>query len=325
MKNSERIFYFFDCEVASSTSGVLLPTMDELVTVWKRYVDAGQAKVSIRKKTAHLMIGGIDFDAANGAVTMLVRMSDSQAPNAVYSNVQNGTYIEHEKGEEEGNDVGAHIVISTLQESTKPNTYCAIIEAIRGLNYRDVRRILNRVLHRQYDDDPTVFMVDDPRGRRTRTGELKRVSHLPRLELTGHPSESLVTDIDRGKLSGVVLVKSEAKTPVGGTAYLTKHETELRVAIDHRNLPQNVWTNLKAALATEATLFPTAKISFQLPNQPRAVTVKIDSITGNPVDELYIRSVRLTGINPLLANSSQVIVKHLIALAKPHLLHHRSV
>lgn len=325
MKSDERSFFFFDCEIASQTIDAKLPEMRELVAVWQKYFALGQVTQEIRKGSAQLILGDIQVDKNNNTVNMIVRLSDLKAPDAVYSNTTTGTFIQHRKKLKDGNDLGAHILISMLPEVDKVNTYSAIVEQIQGLNYREIRRVLNYILHLQYTDDPSVFEIDDPRGRRTRDGKLRRVSHLPRIELLGHPSESLVSDLERGTLSGVVLIKTEPLTPLGRAPFLRKQETQLKLTVDHDSKPVEVWKSLKSAITGQAKDYPNAKISFKLPETKRSVTVKIDSETGTPTDDLYIRSVMLKGIAPRLASSSNTVVLHLVALALPHLLASRNV
>jgi len=141
----------------------------------------------------------------------------------------------------------------------------------------------------------------------------------------GRPSATFVHDIESGKVSGISLLKSEQNAPVAGVAYLKKSQSELRLSIDRGNAPANLWGDIKQAFKSEAAEYPEGKVTFRLPNQLRGVTVIVDSDTGAPISEMYIESVVISGIAPLLSSSSQAIVPHLEALARPHLLDNRDV
>lgn len=320
LKSSERSFFFFEVEVVSGKAGAPIPSMNALVEIWKRYFDAGRARQAIRRSAAHLILGDMSQDTANGTTTILVRLSDSQAPNAVYSNVVTDTFTEHVKGAADGNDMGAHVLLSTKQEIGKPNVYFAMVENVPGLAYGEVRRLLNRVLRYQYHDDISAFTYPDPHGKKKRDGTDLTHDHLPRLEFRGRPSSTFIADLQRGKISGISVVKDEQVAPVAGVSYLTKRTSELKFGIDHSNATQNIWDDIKRVFRSQATEYPKGKVSFKLPNQPRGVTVTIDSATGAPLSEMYIQSILLKQIAPLLSNSSRRIVAHLVALAMPHLL-----
>ncbi|MEP7239786.1 MAG: hypothetical protein ABI697_02760, partial [Devosia sp.] len=161
LKNSERSFYFFDCEVVSGVAGAPLPTMEEIVGIWQSYYSKDRAITPIRKNTAHLVLGDLRIDTSKDIATLLIRLSDLQAPNAVYSDVQRGTYKEHHKSAAEGSDMGAHVLVSTVPEKGSPNVYLAMVEGVPGVTYQEVRRLLNRVLRYQYHDDPSAFEFDD--------------------------------------------------------------------------------------------------------------------------------------------------------------------
>lgn len=325
LKNSERSFFFFEIEVVSGKPGAPLPTMTTLVDLWRRYHGAGSARQAIRRGAAHLILGDIVEDVNERMATMLVRLSDSQAPNAVYSNVQTNAFTEHLKGAQDGNDMGAHVMISTAPELNKPNVYFAAVEGVPGVSYAEVRRLLNRLIRYQHRDDISLFTYPDPMGKKRRDGSDLTHDHLPRTEFRGRPSATFVADIQRGKISGISVVKTEQTTPVAGVAYLTKKTSELRFGIDHTHATQNIWDDIKRVFKSQAKEYPEGKIAFKLPNQPRGVTVVVDSATGAPLSELYIQSVLIKPIVPFLSNSSQSIVPHLVALAKPHLLHRRNV
>jgi hypothetical protein len=325
LRSTERSFFFFECEIVSAKVGASIPTMATLLGIWKAHKAAGTAKLAIRNSSANLLIGDISEDAADKYFTALVRLSDSLAPDVVYSDIVADTFIEHRKAGKQGNDLAAHVMISIAPERGKPNVYFAMVEQVPGLSFAEIRRLLNRILRYQLHQDATPFKYSDPHGKTHKDGSPVVHQHLPRLEFRGIPSANFAKDLQRGKLTGVSLIRTEEHTPVAGIPYLTKKETELRLAIDRGNVIQNKWDDLKAMLLAESRKYPQGKIQFKLPEQNRSVSILVDSKTGAPLSEVYIQSILLRRINPILSYSSKTIVKHLIDLAQPHLISGRSV
>lgn len=319
MKNNERMVLVLDCEVMSSTNGVDLPSISDLSKIWGKYIDNGRAVFDIRNNTAILTACHIDRDQENNITSILVRISDKLAPNAVYSDIRHGVFTEYKKSDNEGNDVCCHFFVSETQEAAKPNTYTCMVEQSQGLSHREVRRILNSILHVQYKEDPSVFEVDDPRGRRLRDGTPKKVVHLPRIELRGRPSQSFIRDIERGRLSGVTLIKSEPQTPVAGSAFLRHKEKRLCLSIDHGNIPENLWADITATLTRTSKEFSRADISFSEKDTKKSYTVKISTDTATPTEDPYIESVHISPILPVMAHSSEKIVSHFADMVKKHL------
>jgi hypothetical protein len=324
VKANFRQFFAYDCEVVSSKNGASLPDMETLAGIWTRHLTAGLAKIQISNNEATLAIGDIRHDAATQTLTILIRHSDKAAAESVYSDLDAGTFTPHPKAATEGGETGIHLIISLKQERDAPNRYACVLEKAAGLDLWMVRRLLNRVIHNEYDSDPNFFKYDSPIGQRDRLGNLKRDRCLPRLEFDGRPSATLARDIDEGKLSSVKLIRSLQRTAVGGSSFLHKEEATIRVSIDHGSVPRNAFAEIKRALHREASDFPQAQIGFTLPNSRKTVSVKLDSANGHPLSDMYIKSFDVTNIFPPLAYSSQNIVNRLASEGVRILLAERS-
>lgn len=325
MKNNERQFYIYECEVSCRKNGAPAPEMSTLCDIWKDWADRDEAISSIRNDSGSLLIGDVVIDPAQSMTAILVRLSDQMLPNSVYSDPNNAVFVEHTKVDSEGGERGAHIFISTEIEQGKPNIYCCAVERVPGLRFDLMGRILNKVLRYQFQKDATIFQYPHPAGGQHRDGTPRMESALPHIELRGRPSQSFIDDINNGRLTGISLLKQELRTPIGGRAYLYPTASELSVGIDHGNLPANLWANLKAAVKSKAQDFPTAKIQYTLPGDSRTVTVVIDAATGAPLEELYVKSERVTNLVPFLADSSETVVAHLSDRVKAILDNERNI
>jgi hypothetical protein len=324
MQNNRRQFYVFDLQLAARKVGATIPTMDEIVPVLQHMKDTART-YGIRSNTATMLIGDMDVDAANQLVTLLVRVSDTTTPNSVYSDPAAGQFNEHVKVGNVGSDFGCHVIISTAPEQGLPHTYTCAIERVSGLPFDLVRRLLSKLLNFKYHDDATWYSYPHPAGGLDANGQPRTERCCPHVELRGRPSDTLINDINAGRITGVTLVRTEPVTPIAGAPYLTRSESDLKLGIDHNNLPANLWAALSQVFQQQSQNYNTAQVTYHVPNSKRVVTVEIDTATGQPLGEMYILSFDLNNIFPFLAQSAMQIVPHLRDLAVPQFLAHRTI
>ena len=302
----------------------MVPTMNVLVPVLQRMKDRGRT-YSLRSNTATMLIGDMAVDVGQQFIVLLVRLSDTTTPNSVYSDPAAGQFNEHVKTDNVGADFGCHVIISTAPERGMPNVYTCAIERVPGLPFELVRRLLSKLLNFEYHENPMFFSYPHPAGGFDSNNQPRQDRCCPHVELRGRPSDSLINDINAGRISGVSLVRSEAATPIGGAPYLTRSSSELKLGIDHNNLPANLWASIRRTLQLNAQAYNTAIIKYRIPNSKRTVTVELDAATGAPLADMYILSFELSNIFPFLAQSAMQIVRHLHDLAVPPFLSHRTI
>lgn len=324
MQNNRRQFYIYDLEIAARKKGATIPTMNDIVPVFQRMKDAGRT-YAIRAETGTMLLGDIHIDAGQQVVTFLARLSDKSAPNAVYSDPTAGQFDVLVKEENQGSDFGCHVIVSTVPEQGLPNTYTCAIERIPGLSSSLVQRLLSKFLNYEFKENATAFSYPHPAGGLTRQGQPRMERCCPHIELCGRPSDTLINDINNGKITGISLVKAEAITPIAGAAYLQKKETELRLQLDQNNLPANMWQSLVQSFQANSGTYGVAKVSYKVPGNNRTVTVKIDTNTGNPLEELYIKFFEVKNIFPFLDQSARQVVVHLRDLAVQQFVTHRTI
>ena len=236
-----------------------------------------------------------------------------------------GKFYEHKKIGKIGSDFGCHVLISTAPEKGLSNIYTCAIERINGLNFDLVRRFISKLLNFQYIDDDEFYSYLHPAGGLDVNNQPRRVRCCPHVKLRGRPSDTLVNDINAGRISGMSLIKIEAATPIGGAPYLTRSKSELKLGIDHKNLPVNLWASLSQVMKKNSGTYNTAEVKYRIPDSNRTVTVEIDAATGSPLSEMYILSYELSRIYPFLAQSAMNIVSHLHILAVPQFLANRNI
>jgi hypothetical protein len=146
------------------------------------------------------------------------------------------------------------------------------------------------------------------------------------LEMTGHPSENFVSELEAGTLKDIVLVHNEQEGQLGSRSWLRKQERTLKVKPQStENVPSKVWQYLKGTLSGEAEHFEKARIKFKTADGA-IVTVEVDTGSGNVVhDDRYVKSRRITEIDPPLEESSETLVSHFVEQMEQHLDAHRVV
>lgn len=324
MRGDQRQFQVFDLELAVRKEGGAPPSMLTAAALWEARSQAS-TPYDINSGDATMIIGDIDAPAGQNYLVMLVRLSDTKAPNSVYSNIDTGDFTEHEKAGRTGADVACHVFISLAEERDQPNVYTCCIERVTGLSGGLIKRILSKFLHQEFSDNPQSFRYPAPGGGLDRDGNPRTERACPHVELRARPSDRFVQDLNEGALTGVKLIKTEAVTPMTGAAYLTKSTSELRLHIVRDNMPAQIWTSLRHMLNHYSQDYGTSQVTYKLAGGGRTVTIDIDNATGTPLNDLYIMTYEVTNIFPPLAQSARSVVPRLRDAARDGFLANRAI
>ena len=310
MQSGIRRVYFYDLELGVNKEKATPPPMDDVLRAIKARVDARQAVHPINKRTAHLEIGDMTVDSVNNCAILLLKISDTTLPDPYFSNPNAGTSRVARKEDGEGRGFGAHLLISTLQESDRPNHYLALLEKNQGLHRSFVERLLQAVLRGQYKEDEDSFSCADSTGARNRDGKSKLVKFRPMITFTGHPSETLIQELDGGTIKDIVLTKDNAMVPFGSQVWLKSSESTLRLKASARGPLTRVIDSVRSALKEpDAKQYQKARVRFVKPDKTTD-SVEFDLTTGNPIDEKYVKSRLISDIEPIMDDSSDSIVEH---------------
>ncbi len=325
MKSNFRQAYVYNLDMETKRKPAVLPTMNEILDVLDKRLAIGAVSIPLSNGDAHIELGDVTRDPATQTAALLIRYSDKYSADAVYSDIASKTRRTHAKNTGEGGETSAHLLVSTAPERAVPGRYTCMLERSQTINASLVRRLINRLIHDEYDTNVTFFTYPSPAGQRDQAGNLTRDRTLPRIELDGQPSATLANDIQQGRLTGITLLKAVTHTPVGGVPYLTKQEASVKVGVDQGNLGSNIWGDVKRAIKAEAVNYPVAQIGVQLPGRKKVVSVKIDAATGNPLTEMYVKSHDIWNINPPMATSSNTVVTAFVDRVRPILISERVI
>ena len=308
MKNNQRHVHYYDLKIRTSKEAQAVPPpVSAVIAVLQEQLTASDVSHNVAKDTETLSIKDIWIDKANQAAVLFVTHTDPSSPNAVYTDptAQKSRVAEKEPGEV--GEFGAHVAISLVEEAGRPSTYLTLVERVTKVGRTSVERVVTAIIRKRCKADPKTFVCEDRNGKKIRGGGPKIVEFRPLFELSGHPAESFVDDLNAGGLTGMTLIQDRAQQQVGGRTYLRAQEATLKVSVDQKALAQNLWQDLKAALKGEAKDWSRARINFKGADG-RPGQAEINTDTGNVIDEVYVRSLSLTDPGWVLHNSADGVV-----------------
>jgi hypothetical protein len=325
MHNSQRWISFYDIRVTTNKKAASPPLMAEIVQALADRVEEKKALHAIGKETAFLEIAEIRVNKKRKYALMLLRISDRTAPDAFFSDPAAGTSRVERKQEGEGRGFGAHLIVSLEPEANRPDTYLMLLEKNHGLHRSHIQRLLQAVLRGQYKEEDEPFTCEDVSGARDKEGRPKMVTFRPMLELTGHPSETLVAELEAGVLKGISIVHLHPKQALSGRPWLEASEDILRFKATSTQPIKKILKDMKSFFADKASKgYQRARVKFQKADKTND-SVEFDTATGSIVDERYVKTRLIKGISPPMDDSADAIVDHFAALMEEQLLEHREV
>ena len=229
--------------------------------------------------------------------------------------------IIHKEPGEEG-EYGCHVILSLQEQADRPNHYLALVERVTSISTSFIDRLLNGIIRNEYHENKEAFTCEDQSGVRDKHGNPKIIGFRPKLEFVGHPSDYFIQEIEQGELTGITLVESLKQTQIGGRPYLKQKEKQLVISIDKNNLVKNLWNDLVGAMKSQSKDWKTARIRYKKPSG-NITNITMETTTGNVLEDKFVRSIRITDIDPVLDNSAQNIVRHLADSILEQLLNYR--
>lgn len=304
MRNSERRIFHFDMEVKRRGSVTHLPTLVDILSVWKERSDGGTAFQIRAKGDLRFSIEDVELYDENIAC-LLVSVTDRNSPDAVYKDMHTKETTVHEKTASQGGMKSAHLVVSL--SPYKVDTYFCVLEKANKLSHSNVEMLLNRILHDEYDVNKSRFTYAHPGGARTRAGTIKRIEFLPRIELKGYPSAELLNSMEDGKVRDIVLSNTYEKSDFGDNPYLVEKEQHLIVKVKPTFPRGNRLENLTAAVSSRSAEYSTARVRFTGADG-KSLSVDFNVDDGSLIDDRNVHSELISGIAPPLAEGYEKIV-----------------
>ena len=312
LKKTERTIYYYDLVVKTRATHAKIPTIGKIAEVWKAAVDAGTLINKREQGNVIYRVGDIEIDTIKGTLCALIRRSDITASDAAYSHMENGTLRHIPKGDDEGGDTAAHLVISLLPESDKTNTYLCLLEGIPAISHRHIQPLLNIAISKACNENPNQFQYDDPVGARNRDGSPKKHPFTPRIELRGHLSDDAIKDLESGSVNYIELIEATTKSELGGDPYLHEDKHSLKIKVDKAIPSHGRAKRLLNAMLTKKTDFQKGRIVFK-DEQNTTRTIEYDLNTGAPEQQNYIKCHVIDNITPPMAQSCGRLVSTFVS------------
>ena len=310
MRRHERQVYSYDMAIIRRAQLAPFPPLSEIVVVWEAMFRAGATAHARERGNIVYRIGDIDVDHDRQVARLLIRRGDINASNPFFSHRVTGQTRAIQRDAEEDGERAAHLVVSLAPEAARPNIYLCQLEGVTSISHAQVQALLNAILKKAISDGSAEFAYADPGGARRRNGDPKTTPFVPGIELTGHPSSALISDLEQGAFKGMTLIDRRPHNQLGGNQYLTEKERFLVVSAAPNMPSAGRFDSIIAAARAKRGDFQTARLRFVDPEgNPHAIDYDIAS--GTPEQQAYVQSYWVRNINPPMDDSSLTLVPFL--------------
>ena len=299
MRGDQRRLNFYDISTKTNKSGLpISPSIIDVIRGLRHAHSKGIARLEIDRKTKVLSIVDIQDIGSNTIIYLM--NADKSAPDVRFSNEITGSSRMGNKTDQESRDFGAHLVIS--HSPNLPGRFLCVLEKNTGLSRDLARRLIQATLKNLYKTEPQFYTAPDPSGARDNNNNPKKINYRPMIEFLGYPSDTFIQQLNTGKLLEVQLIHSEKNQPLGGTPWLEKEESILRLKPDRAKIKNvtGVWNGVKVALNQYSSNYENARIRFHSTVTNKDETVMVSALNGALLDDRFVKSRLITGINPRL-------------------------
>ncbi len=308
MRADERRIYYYDLMIGKREKISHVPTIRELFDVWQERTQAKNAYHVLQDEKVIFQINDARLNNTQDKATLLVSIIDKLMPDAAYADMQTRVTTVMKKTAQQGGNLSAHLVID--MQPYKANTHLCLLEGVRRLNATSVYRLLNRLIRDAREVDDMRFSYPDPGGAKTRDGQPKRHSYLPLVRLNGHPSPTLIRDLESGYIRNIKLTKTKEATAFSDSEFLTEESYELTLGIRPDADRNGIFGRIIGAINKHKDTYATGRIAFVDQNK-NSHNLEFDVETGEPASEDFIKYITLRKIDPPLADASPTIVGHM--------------
>lgn len=310
MRADERRIYYYDLVIGRMGKSSHLPEIRELFDVWQSRTLAKNAYNTIKDGSIIYQVNDIRLNNSQDKATILISIIDKAMPNAAYADLDTRVTTVINKTARQGGNLSAHLVIDL--NAYKTNTHLCLLEGMRRLNATSIYRLLNRLLRDAHEADPHRFTYPDPGGAKTRQGQPKRHSYLPLVRLYGHPSPTLIRDLENGFIRNVKLIKSKEAKAFSDSDFLTEQSYELTLGVRQDADRKGIYQRMMGVIKGHKDVYTTGRIYFVDQNR-NSHNVEFNVETGDPISEDFVKYVMFRNIDPPLDDASPTIVGHVEA------------
>ena len=200
LDHRKRWVLFYDLVLRSLPEEAPTVGLAELLRDLHLRQSAGESVWIINKNTAAFRIVDMKIMDDKQAAIFLLQYADKAIADPVFSDLNTGTLRAEPKLEGEGVAVSAHVALSLAPNMPMGSAYLTLLEHVPGITKSRLEPFLS---HEFRKIPKTLFVGADGKKRKCRA----------LADLQGHPSQSLVEDLESGTLSEIELIRNKRIKP----------------------------------------------------------------------------------------------------------------
>lgn|GEM_PF-2386220 len=211
MKANERLVRFFQLRVGATVRGakgaanhVKARDLESILTDFKSQLAKGaQIQTSSVGDILQWKLADIEIDIKRGKAVMLVNRSDIDAADLAIENRSSGGLRVAKKDSVEAHAYSAHIAFNLKRGND--GSYPALIEQA-GVSSQRIGSLMYRAVRASQAAGLSTFLYPHPDNSVDTDGKKKSLKGQYKFEMTGHPSDDFLAEIDKGQLSDIELI-----------------------------------------------------------------------------------------------------------------------
>lgn len=244
------------------------------------------------------------------AWVILITRGDPDAAHPSFINPVALTVKDVRPGADEVQGWSAHLIIRDDEDGRARHRAC--FERMQGVSSTLVQRFLDALIDAATDGDPSyTYQKALKKGKKTKVEERP---YKLRLGVNKVPSENLKRDIERGVLSQITLIKSDAEYGGPGDP-TTFNSVKQELVIRPKRVDANAAYDLATRIAAWGKSNDYSEVQFRIDSLPgdTSASPRFDLEKADAMETLYSRSKRIVGFATILATCYQAANEEICA------------
>lgn len=309
MKKTERLVFFYDLsmEAHARNFAAARPISVRRAFELMELVPKDKREKEISKGRESLYIS--DWKRNGDIIRILVNKSDRGMSDPVFTIPKEGKRRTAEKIEKEGQDFSVHVAVKLPVADLEPAL--AIVEYCAGLGAFVVQRLFNKVLADAQIFSPQDYVQAHPDGALDKDGKPKTINVRHKFLLSGHISNELKNDLDRGTVQAIELITDKEQfTPFDEEGYIKEKCKTLVLTLKDEDHPViDKFNRIISVFNKNKDNYSRAKIKFK---SPSGVDRTVEMTTAEGLAAAYVRKDRLTDFGGDLQSSYDTLCEEII-------------
>jgi hypothetical protein len=300
MKKSERLVLFYDASIKAHSRSFAAPKPLSIKRAFEliELIPVNQMIRDMRKGKEQIYIS--DWKREGEIISILINKSDKDISDPVFTIPKEKKRRTAEKKDKEGQDFSIHLIAKLSSDDAQPALLLA--EYCTGLGISVIQKLLTQLINDAKSISPEDFEQNHPDGSLDTNGKPKKYNVTYKLEIEGHISEDLISDLNNGKIQSIELItEKEQYTNFDEDGYIKEKCKTLVLTLKDEEHPINdKFRRIKSVLINKKDDYSHARIKFK---SPTGVDRTVELDTGQATTEMYVKKERLTDFDIDLKSS----------------------